>query len=147
MLNNIEISIGEAIDESNIETKINDAIEDRVHHMDIEDVLTSTVNDAVQQHIDPIAIKSIVQEIVSAKFSIFTEAKVIELFKEFLSTDPGLKKLIEDQTVLPVMKKTESVGMDTILIGIKPEATASFMWMIKGLMKDETIEIRKVNGQ
>ena len=142
----IESSVEEAISNADIENKTTDAIREHIRSIDMDLAIKDTITDVVENNLDPLSIQSAAKEVVNSKFEIFTEAKVIELFKEFLATDPALKKLMEDQTVLPVMKKVTSPGMDILQIGIKPEATASFMWMIKGLMNEKTIEIQKVNG-
>jgi len=143
----LEEQMDSAMEEANIEEKINTAIRDYFRRdVNVEEATNIAVTEFVEHNLGAEAIAAAAKEVILQKFEVFTEAKVIELFKEFLATDPGLKKLIESQIVLPVMEKKTSPGMDILQIGIKPEATASFMWMIKGLMNEKTIEIQKVNG-
>ena len=143
----VDEAITDAIGELNIEDKVDTAIRDYFRRdLNVEETINTAVSEMVEEHADPESVKLTVRELINSKISSVGETKLIEIIKEVLITNPELKKLAEQQTVLPVMEKRTSPGMDTLLIGIKPEATASFMWMIKGLMNEKTIEIQKVNG-
>ena len=142
----IESAIEEAVDGADIDRKVETAIRDYVRDVDIENAVNISIAHTVEQNVDAEAIKAIAKSLITDKLATITEFRLLEIIREVAANQPEIKKLIEDQTIPPVLQKVVPTGCDTLIIKCKHEATSSFMWMLKSLVNENTIYIEKVNG-